>query len=66
MPAKGTQRLLQSRYNAIKSHYLNTGHTEQQWQTISRNPQLFNNVWRKMLELPTDGTPPPARYRTLQ
>jgi hypothetical protein len=60
------QWLIKSRHEAIKKYYLNTGHTEQEWLVVNNNPKLFNNAWRKMLGLLVDGTPPPARYRTLQ
>jgi hypothetical protein len=53
-----------SRYNKIKAYYLNMGHSEQQWQTISNNPQLFNAVWRQMLGLPCDTTPPHESLRS--
>ena len=50
----------QSTHNKIKHHCINTG---KDWDKVSQNPQLFNQVWREMLRLPKDTTPPPANYR---
>jgi len=47
---------------AIKAYYLR-GHSEAEWAAITQNPKKFNRVWRQMLKLPPDDTPPPKAYR---
>jgi len=47
---------------AIKAHYLSKGKTEQQRAVVNQNPALFNRVWRNMLRMSDDTTPPPSEY----
>lgn len=48
-------------HEAIKAYYLR--HNGQHWPKVAANPQLFNQVWRRMLRLPADDKPPPKQYR---
>jgi hypothetical protein len=52
-------------YQAIKSYYLSKSRTNEQWQAVTKNPHLFNRVWRSMLKLPINDMPPPKEYRQL-
>ena len=49
-------------YQRIKTFYESRGGTK--WHEVSADPRPFNRVWRNMLRLPKDDTPPPAAYRT--
>jgi len=46
---------------AVKSYYLNQGHSAEQFQALS--PQQFNRVWRQLLGLSLDDAPPPRSMR---
>lgn len=50
-------------HQAIKSYFLGQGHTAEQWQIVSSNPQKFNQVWRQSLRLPLADVPPPIQWR---
>ena len=49
----------------IKTHYLKSGHTLDEWQHVSQNPALFNRAWRKMLGIEQGDMPPPMPFRVL-
>ncbi len=51
-------------HQRIKRYYLSRGHTEADWNAVSHNPALFNQVWRALLQLPPNTTPPPVSVRS--
>lgn len=49
-------------YEDIKRFYLQAGKTVEDWGEVTRDPRKFNRVWRQMLRLPRDDSPPPVSY----
>jgi hypothetical protein len=51
------------RHAQIRDYFLRRIGTEDQWRAVSADHRRFNQVWRRMLRLAPDDSPPPAEYR---
>jgi hypothetical protein len=51
------------RHAKIRDYFLRRLGTEAQWREVSADHRRFNQVWRRMLNLTPDDSPPPAEYR---
>lgn len=47
----------------IRAYFLRYLGTEDGWRAVSADPRRFNRVWRRMLKLAPDDSPPPKAYR---
>jgi hypothetical protein len=51
------------RHTRIRAYFLRHLGDEDAWRKVSADPRRFNRVWRRMLRLAPDDSPPPAEYR---